>query len=129
MKKNSFDDLIKIMKKLRSPKGCPWDKRQTHKSLIKYLKEESEELIENINNNLLHHDLKEELGDILLQVIFHAQIAKEDGRFDIYDVVDNLAKKLKRRHPHVFGRKKAKNINDVYKIWKTVKAKEKSKAK
>ena len=123
-KYSSFDDLVNVMKILRSDKGCLWDRKQTHKSLVKYLKEESEELIENIENDNLGNDLKEELGDILLQVLFHSQIAAEDGRFDIYDVVDSLAKKLKFRHPHVFGDVKVNSTEDIIKIWKQQKKKE-----
>lgn len=123
-KKYSFDELIAIMANLRGPRGCPWDKEQTHESLVPFLKEEVEEVIENIEHNCLEHDLKEELGDILLQVIFHARIAEEEGRFTIEDVVDVLARKLKRRHPHVFGKRRAKTSEDVIKIWKEVKAEE-----
>ena len=127
--KNNFDELVDVMKTLRSEKGCVWDKEQTHESLIKYLREESEELIENIEKGKLGDDLKEELGDVLLQVIFHSQIASEDNRFDIYDVVDYLIKKLRFRHPHVFGDIKAKTPEEVIKVWKEMKRKEKKKRK
>jgi tetrapyrrole methylase family protein/MazG family protein len=126
LKKNNFDELVEVMQILRSEKGCVWDKEQTHESLIKYLREESEELIENIENGKLGEDLKEELGDILLQVIFHAQIASEEKRFDVYDVVDYLIKKLRFRHPHVFGDIKATTSDEVIKVWKEMKLKEKA---
>ena len=122
---NKFQELVEVMKLLRSENGCVWDKEQTHESLIKYLREESEELIENIEKGSLCEDLKEELGDVLLQVIFHSQIATEEGRFDVYDVVDYLIKKLKFRHPHVFGDAKAANSDQVIKLWKEMKKKEK----
>ncbi|MCP4482544.1 MAG: nucleotide pyrophosphohydrolase [bacterium] len=123
--KNSFDDLIQTMSLLRSKDGCPWDKEQTHESLVKYLREETEELIENIKNKKYEEDLKEELADILLQVIFHSQIAAEEGRFNAYSVVDYLVKKLKFRHPHVFGDRKATSKEKVIGIWQEMKKKEK----
>ena len=125
-KRNNFDELVEVMQTLRSEKGCVWDKQQTHESLIKYLREESEELIENIESGNFGEDFKEELGDVLLQVLFHSQIACEDGRFDIYDVIDVLIKKLKFRHPHVFGDAKAATSDEVIKIWKEMKKKEKA---
>ncbi|SPP63173.1 nucleoside triphosphate pyrophosphohydrolase [Nitrospira lenta] len=97
-----FAKLIDLMATLRAPNGCPWDRKQTHESLKPYLLEEAYEVLETID----HRDtakLKEELGDVLLQVIFHSQIASESGTFTIDDVVDHLAAKLVRRHPHVFG--------------------------
>jgi len=97
-----FSKLIDLMATLRAPDGCPWDRKQTHESLKPYLLEEAYEVLETID----HRDtakLKEELGDVLLQVIFHSQIASESGTFTIDDVVDHLAAKLVRRHPHVFG--------------------------
>ena len=125
--KNKFAELVETMKILRSEQGCVWDREQTHESLVKYLREETEELIENIENKKYGEDLKEELGDVLLQVIFHAQIASEDGRFDAYDVVDYLIKKLKFRHPHVFGDRKAGTSEEVIELWKEMKRKEKMK--
>jgi len=97
-----FSKLVDLMATLRAPNGCPWDRKQTHESLKPYLLEETYEVLETID----HRDtakLKEELGDVLLQVIFHSQIAAEAGTFTIDDVVDHLAAKLVRRHPHVFG--------------------------
>ncbi|MFH1715239.1 MAG: MazG nucleotide pyrophosphohydrolase domain-containing protein [Elusimicrobiota bacterium] len=125
----TFKELVEIMLYLRSEKGCPWDKKQTHLSLIKYLREETEETIENIENNLLEHDLKEELGDILLQILFHSQIADEEKRFNIYDVIDTLARKLIRRHPHVFAGKKIKTLKELNKAWQEIKDKEKKRPK
>lgn len=90
------------MARLRSPKGCPWDRQQTHQTLLKYLYEEAGELKKSIRRRDWHN-MEEELGDVLLQVIFHAQIAKEKGRFSIGDVVKTLTRKLTLRHPHVFG--------------------------
>ena len=97
-----FSKLIDLMAALRAPNGCPWDRKQTHESLKPYLLEEAYEVLETID----HRDtakLKEELGDVLLQVIFHSQIATEAGTFTVDDVIDHLAAKLVRRHPHVFG--------------------------
>ena len=124
LKKDSynFDDLIKIMEILR--KSCPWDKKQTFESLIRYLEEEVYELIEAIIKKD-YKNMKEELGDLLLQVVFYSQIAKEKNLFDINKVIDALCKKLIRRHPHVFGNIKAKNEKEVLENWKKIKAKEK----
>ena len=98
--KYGFEDLVKIMEKLR--KECPWDRKQTHRSLKKYLVEEAYEVLDAIDTED-DEKLKEELGDLLLQPVFHAQIAKERGAFDINDVIDLLVRKLMDRHPHVFG--------------------------
>lgn len=92
------------MSKLRSPKGCPWDKKQTHQTLLKYLYEEADEFKASIRKKD-YQNMEEELGDLLLQVIFHAQLAKEKRRFTIDDVVKTLIRKLTLRHPHVFGYK------------------------
>lgn len=124
MTNNNFDELTNIITSLRDPeKGCPWDKKQTHKSLIKYLEEETLELKEAIKNND-YQNMEEELGDVLLQIMLHSQIAKENNKFDINDVIKKLNKKLVRRHPHVFGDEHAKTEEDVKAIWKKVKAKE-----
>lgn len=118
----SFEKLVNIMKKLRSPEGCEWDRAQTHESLKPYIIEETYELLDaiEIGDN---EKLKEELGDVLLQVVFHSQIASEKGSFDISDVVETLCEKLIRRHPHVFG----KSEGYSYKQWENIKAKEKNK--
>lgn len=97
-----FENLVMIMRRLRGPGGCPWDAEQTHESLTRYLLEEAYEVIEAIDERSAEH-LKEELGDLLLQPVFHAAIAEETGSFTIDDVIENLNDKLIRRHPHVFG--------------------------
>ncbi|MBK7689547.1 MAG: MazG family protein [Elusimicrobia bacterium] len=112
------------MARLRGPGGCPWDRKQTHKSLLKYLREESREVADAINKGD-PDDVCEELGDLLLQILFHAQIAAEKRRFTLADVVDGLAKKLVRRHPHVFGGLKLKTAADVVANWDDIKKKEK----
>src|ERR1039457_3439710 len=98
----SFEKLVTIMRRLRGPGGCPWDAEQTHESLTRYLLEETYEVIEAIEEHTTEH-LKEELGDLLLQPVFHAAIAEENGSFTIEDVIQGLNDKLIRRHPHVFG--------------------------
>jgi MazG family protein len=98
----SLPDLLDIMAKLRAPDGCPWDRKQTHQSLLNYLIEESYEFIDAVENGD-RPNMKEELGDVLLQVVFHAQLAKETGDFDFAQVVQGISDKLVRRHPHVFG--------------------------
>ena len=98
----AFDTLVSIMRRLRGPGGCPWDAEQTHESLTRYLLEEAYEVIEAIDEQSPGH-LKEELGDLLLQPVFHAAIAEENGTFTIDDVIQGLNEKLIRRHPHVFG--------------------------
>ena len=122
--RTGFTELKKIFRTLRGPKGCPWDKKQTHQTLLKYLKEESEEFIDATKRKNYEH-MKEELGDILLQVMFHSQLASEDGLFDVEDVVDGLIKKLKRRHPHVFGKHKVGSVEEVIVNWGRIKALEK----
>ncbi len=109
--KGSFEELVKIMERLR--KECPWDREQTHESLKKFLIEEAYEVLDAIDSKD-DQKLKEELGDLLLQPVFHAQIAKERGAFDIYDVIANLIEKLVERHPHVFG---DADPQDVLKNW------------
>lgn len=116
------------MAKLRAPGGCPWDREQTHASLLKYLKEESEEVVQAVRKEDWEN-LKEELGDVLLQILFHSQIASERKAFDINDVLALLKHKLVRRHPHVFDKKNHSNIktaDDVRREWKQIKAKEKA---
>ncbi|SHH20655.1 nucleoside triphosphate pyrophosphohydrolase [Thermosipho atlanticus] len=115
-----FEKLLKIMEILRGPNGCDWDKSQTHETLIPYLIEESYEFIDEIRNKN-YDNMKEELGDILLQIVFHSQIAKENNKFTIDDVLDILIEKLIRRHPHVFGNAKGYS----YARWEEIKAKEK----
>ena len=112
----AFDKLVAIMTRLRGEKGCPWDKEQTHETLKPYLIEESYEVIEAIDSGD-SRNLKEELGDLLLQVVFHAEIARANGRFSIEDVLKGLTDKLVTRHPHVFGESRAETAEDVLKNW------------
>lgn len=120
----NMNNLIQIMETLRSKDGCPWDVKQTHESLKPYLIEESGEVIEAIDKED-DIGLEEELGDVLLQVVFHSQIAKERGAFRIEDVINGISQKLIFRHPHVFGDESAKTEEDVAKIWAKQKKKEK----
>ncbi|MBF0429792.1 MAG: nucleoside triphosphate pyrophosphohydrolase [Fibrobacteria bacterium] len=125
---SDFGQLISIMKLLRAPEGCPWDKKQTHRTLYKYLVEETYELIDAINEDD-SESIKDELGDVLLQVVFHAQIASEKNEFTITDVIKNLCEKLVRRHPHIFGNKKITSAEEVILNWEKIKKQEKQKAK
>ena len=118
-----IEKLIEITQKLRSEDGCPWDKSLTLKSLRTYIIEESYELIAAIESNDLKN-IKEEAGDLLLQIIFISNICEENNDFNFYDVLQNLAEKLIRRHPHVFGDKVAKSEEDAIKIWNEQKQKE-----
>lgn len=120
----TFKDLNDIISKLRSPGGCPWDIEQTHESLISCLHEESYEVTDAILKNDKPH-LKEELGDLLLQVIFHSQIAKEDNEFTIDDVINDICEKMIRRHPHVFADVNVKDSNEVIQNWENIKKNEK----
>ena len=120
----SFEQLVTIMRKLRAPGGCPWDAEQTHESLTRYLLEETYEVIEAIDEKSSEH-LKEELGDLLLQPVFHAAIAEEAGSFTIYDVIGTLCDKLIRRHPHVFGTLEIKDSNQQVENWEKIKRSEK----
>jgi len=118
--KDNFPELVRLMAKLRSKNGCPWDREQTHKSLLPYLIEEAYEVVDTIEAGD-DARLKEELGDLLLQIIFHAQIAEEGGRFDIQEVIDHLNGKLKTRHPHVFRKEKASSSEEVLRNWEHIK--------
>lgn len=120
----TFSKLRNIIAVLRGPNGCPWDKEQTHESLKKYLIEETYEVIEAINSEDIDH-LIEELGDVLLQVMLHAQIGEDDGYFSIEDVIEGLSAKMVRRHPHVFGNAEASNADEVVKNWQEIKKQEK----
>ncbi len=122
--KTRFVELKKLFATLHGPKGCLWDKKQTHKSLIPYLKEEADELIQAVKSGNCSH-MKEELGDILLQVMFHSQISSKTKEFDIEDVIDTLIRKLRRRHPHVFGKVKVKSAKEIISNWHRIKAREK----
>jgi len=120
-----FRELKEVFKTLHGEKGCLWDKKQTHKSLIIHLEEEVGEFIEAVRNNDSEH-MKEELGDLLLHVMFNAQIASKRNKFDIDDVIDGLINKLKRRHPHVFGNTKVSSEHEIIRNWNKIKEAEKS---
>ena len=124
----SFERLAKVMETLRSEGGCAWDKEQTHDTLKKYLIEESYEVIDAIEKQDMYN-LCEELGDLLLQVVFHAQIASEASEFELQDVLRGVIQKMIRRHPHVFGEEKAETADDVILTWDRIKLKEKEKNK
>ena len=123
-KRYTYEELLDIVAELRSEHGCPWDRKQTHESMIKCLREECEEVVQAIEKKD-DENLCEELGDVLLQVLMHSQIAAEEQRFTIEDVVDMLAHKLVRRHPHVFGDQKALTAEEGLASWETVKRQEK----
>ncbi len=118
-----MERLLKVMRRLRGPGGCPWDRKQTHRSLVPYLLEEAAEAADAI----LAGDpeaMKEELGDVLLQVAFHSVIAEEEGRFSYPDVEAAIVEKLVRRHPHVFGDARVRDANEVLRNWEKLKAAE-----
>lgn len=117
-------DLVEVMDRLRSPGGCPWDARQTHASLVEYLVEEAYETVEAIEEQD-DAGLREELGDLLLQVVFHARIAQDDEGWDIDDVAQGIVDKLIRRHPHVFADADADTAEKVEANWHALKAQEK----
>jgi MazG family protein len=117
-----FDRLVSVVSALR--KKCPWDKAQTHETLKPYMIEEVHEAIEAIDEKNYKH-LAEELGDMLLHIIMHAEMASEEGKFKIEDVIDGITKKMIRRHPHVFGKGRAKTIKGVLKRWAQIKKEEK----
>lgn len=119
-----FEDLVAVQARLRAPGGCPWDREQTHLTLRTYLIEEAYEVLDAIEKGS-PQDLAEELGDLLLQVLFHADMARETGTFDISQVIRGIHDKMIRRHPHVFGNVKAETSGEVLKNWAQLKAKEK----
>lgn len=121
------DRLKKLMAQLRGKKGCPWDKKQTHQSLKPYLIEEAHEVLDAIDSKDPDH-LREELGDLLLQVAFHARLAEEKGLFDFEDVARTISDKLVRRHPHVFG-KASRKMDSILKKWEELKREEKPERK
>jgi uncharacterized protein YabN with tetrapyrrole methylase and pyrophosphatase domain len=124
MNENQVNRLIDIVKKLRAPDGCPWDREQTHQSVRGHLVEECAELLEAID--LQNSDkMREEIGDVLMHLLLHAEIESENGNFNFNDVAKELGDKLVRRHPHVFGEEKVNDSDDVLKIWQDVKKKEK----
>jgi uncharacterized protein YabN with tetrapyrrole methylase and pyrophosphatase domain len=127
MEKASFDELVELMRHLRSPEGCPWDREQTLESLRKYILEEAREVVEAIDG--LGSDgsveaaahLRDELGDLLLECLFVAQLASEAAMFDVYDSLGALKDKLVRRHPHVFGDVKLSTAEEVLESWNRIK--------
>jgi MazG family protein len=123
-KQPAINDLLKVMAKLRSPQGCPWDREQSHQSLRWHAVEEVYELIDAIEAKD-DHEMEEELGDLLLQVVFHSQLARERGAFDFNRVARHITDKLIRRHPHVFGDLKVKNVDEVWANWEKIKHAEK----
>ncbi|MDP1579386.1 MAG: MazG family protein [Candidatus Didemnitutus sp.] len=124
---SAIEDLRRTMARLRAPDGCPWDREQTHQTLARCLIDECSELLDTIDRNDLPH-MREELGDVLIQVVFHAQLAAERGEFDFDDVARSINEKLVRRHPHVFGTATADNSAQVIEVWEQVKAREKAEA-
>lgn len=118
-----LDPLVEVMDNLLSPEGCPWDRKQTHQSLKKYLIEETYEVLDAIDEGNMHK-LCEELGDLLLQIIFHTALAERSGKFTISDVISGITEKMIRRHPHVFGDTRVKNAAEVLKNWETIKQEE-----
>lgn len=123
-RKTAVEDLLKVMAKLRSPQGCPWDREQNHLTLRRHAIEEVYELIDAIEAHD-DYEMAEELGDLLLQVVFHCQMAKERGAFDFENVARNITDKLIRRHPHVFGKVRVKNVDEVWANWEKIKRAEK----
>jgi len=122
--KPAINDLLKVMARLRSPTGCPWDREQDHMTLRRHAIEEVYELIDAIEARD-DHEMAEELGDLLLQVVFHCQLACERGAFDFENVCRLLVEKLVRRHPHVFGKTKVKDVDEVWANWEKIKRAEK----
>lgn len=125
MEYKNLEELIEVVRRLRAPNGCQWDREQTHASLRPNMIEEAYEAIDAIDDNDMHH-LKEELGDVLLQVLLHSQIASEEGNFNIEDVAKTLKDKLIHRHPHVFGDAKVNSTQDILDAWDRLKQEEKS---
>ena len=121
---SAIDELKATMARLRGPGGCPWDQEQTHASLVRCLIDEASELIDTIDRGDYPH-MREELGDVLIQVVFHACIAEEKGQFNFEDVAHDINEKLIRRHPHVFGAGKLETSEQVIAKWEEIKAKEK----
>ena len=120
-----FDEFVDTIATLRAPGGCPWDMEQTHESMKKCLMDEAGEVLDAIDAKD-DENLCEELGDVLLQVVKHAQIAAEEGRFTIEDVIRVVNDKMIRRHPHVFGDVKVDSLEDHLKLWEEIKTKEKN---
>ena len=120
---SKFEQLVEIMSRLRGPNGCPWDLEQTHESLKPYLIEEAYELLEAIDKQN-DRDIRDELGDVLLHVVFHSQLASEEDRFTIEDVSAAISEKLFRRHPHIFSNTEVEDSNQVLRNWESIKSQE-----
>src|SRR5467141_4567510 len=120
-----FEKLVALQARLRAPNGCPWDREQTHATLRTYLIEEAYEVLDAMKSG---DDAKfaNEMGDLLMQVVFHSQIASEEGRFTVADVIREVHEKMVRRHPHVFGEKRAKDEAEVLRNWEQIKAQERA---
>jgi len=123
-----MDQLLSLMEQLRGPNGCPWDKKQNHESLRPYVVEEAYEVVEAIDNGN-QKEIKEELGDLLLQIVFHSQIARENDQFTFDDVVKGISDKLERRHPHVFGGEQAMDEEEALAHWERMKVEKEGKSK
>src|ERR671917_1737622 len=123
----SFNDLVALMERLRSPEGCPWDREQTYQSLAPMLLEEAYEAFEAVEEAREGRplELRDELGDLLFQIIFYAQVARERGEFTILDVTEAIHSKMVRRHPHVFAGESAADSAEVLRNWEAIKAEEK----
>ncbi len=124
MKHDPVQELVEILKRLRAPDGCPWDREQTHASLKEFLAEEAAEFMDAVDSGD-DHAMCEELGDLLLQIIFHCQLAGERGAFQLDDVARGICEKMRRRHPHVFGGVKVETVAQVYAHWERIKREEK----
>ena len=124
----SLSSLARIMRRLLAPDGCPWDRKQTHSTLLKYLREEAGEVSLAVRRKDWRN-LKEELGDVLLQVVFHSALAEQAGRFKLSDVIRTINAKMVRRHPHVFGGGKLETSAQVLRQWKKIKLAEKAAAR
>ena len=120
---SAFDELVDVMARLRRKNGCPWDREQSHESLKPYIIEETYEVLDAIDRKD-DDELREELGDLLLQIVFHAQIAAEQDRFTMDDVAATIVEKLKRRHPHVFGNVEVEDSREVLRNWEEIKKEE-----
>jgi len=125
---DAFAELVRIMERLRAPGGCPWDREQTRESIKPYVIEEAYEVAEAIEDNNID-DLRAELGDLLLQVVFHAEMAREEGLFTVEEVVQGIIEKLIRRHPHVFRDTEVKDSAEVLRNWARIKAEERKDSK
>jgi len=123
-RRSAINDLLEVMARLRSPKGCPWDREQNHRTLRWHAVEEVYELLDAIEARD-DHELEEELGDLLLQVVFHCQLARERDAFDFEKVARHITDKLVRRHPHVFGTLRVKDVDQVWANWEKIKRAEK----